>query len=886
MKKITQKLFFLFLILLVNVCYSQKVAIIGLNHATPDGFTFVATQDIASGEIIYFTENEYNNVTNLFVDLTEAVVSFTATSAIPKGNVVFISELGVPNTFSVSCTSGVCGTAVLSAGGPFALATDGETLFAFADTDLDPANGITTIYSAMYTGSGEAVPVVNGGNIPAIQDPTGDYPNAILVDGLPVAQPNRVEFTPTLLARTNVTKAGLENPTNYIHAQANAALSTIVFTNLSLVSPLILTSASQTNISCNGGSNGAASVNAATGGSSPYTYNWTPGNPTGDGTVSVTGLTVGTWTCTVTDNLGTTATQTFNITQPPALVASVLSQTNISCFGGSNGAASVTVSGGTPSYTYNWTPGNPTGDGTTSVTGLTNGTWTCTVTDANSCTTTQTFNITQTTALVASALSQTNISCFGGSNGAASVSVTGGTPSYTYNWTPGNPTGDGTASVTGLSVGTWTCTVTDANSCSTSQTFNITEPTAITAASGSNPTSCIFNSGVAFLTGVSGGSGSYTYDWTPGTPTGDGTTIITGLAAGNYTCIITDSNLCTITKTVTVVSHTPPTLSALSQTNVSCNGGANGAASVSVVPGTRLANINVAIEGIERGVPPLPNTYNWTPGNPIGDGSTSVTGLTAGSWTCTVTDSNGCSSFFVFTITEPAAIVVSPSSQTDVACNGGNNGAASITTPTGGTGSFTYNWTPGNPAGDGTTSVTGLTAGTWTCTVTDANSCTATQIFTITEPSTLDNTVSLAVNTLTANQAGATYQWFTCPSANISGANSQSYTPTVNGDYGVIITQGTCTVTSTCTTVLETVGFETSPVFVVYPNPSNGMINIEANFDGDFQLVNQLGQRIKEFKVNSFVINEVDFGNLSEGVYYIVGVNATKIKSQKLIIKY
>jgi hypothetical protein len=245
------------------------------------------------------------------------------------------------------------------------------------------------------------------------------------------------------------------------------------------VSNPVVTAATQTNISCFGGNNGAASVNPVTGGVSPYTYNWTPGNPTGDGTVNVTGLSAGTWTCTVTDANSCSGTRTFNITQPSAINVNVASQTNISCNGGSNGAASIlTPSGGVGGFTYNWTPGNPSGDGTVSVAGLIAGTWTCTVTDANSCTKTQTFNITQPSAIVASANSQTNISCNGGSNGAASVNVSGGTTAYTYNWTPGNPSGDGTASVTGLSVGTWTCTVTDANSCSTTQTFNITQPSA------------------------------------------------------------------------------------------------------------------------------------------------------------------------------------------------------------------------------------------------------------------------------------------------------------------------------------------------------------------------------------------------------------------------
>nr|MVO11100.1 hypothetical protein [Flavobacterium profundi] len=402
------------------------------------------------------------------------------------------------------------------------------------------------------------------------------------------------------------------------------------------VSTVSLTPSSQTDVSCNGGSNGAASVNVATGGVGPYTYNWTPGNPTGDGTTSVTGLTAGTWTCTVTDANACTTSVNFTITQPTALALTPASQTNVACNGGSNGAAAVNIAtGGAGGYTYNWTPGNPIGDGTTSVTGLTAGTWTCTVTDANGCTASQNFTITQPTALSLTPSSQTDVACNGGSNGAAAVNIaTGGAGGYTYNWTPGNPTGDGTTSVTGLSAGTWTCTVTDANGCTASQNFTITQPTALA-------------------------------------------------------------------------------LTPSSQTNVACNGGANGAAAVNTATGGAGGY-----------------TYNWTPGNPTGDGTTSVTGLTAGTWTCTVTDANGCTASQNFTITQPTALALTPSSQTNVACNGGANGAAAVNTATGGAGGYTYNWTPGNPTGDGTPSVTGLTAGTWTCTVTDANGCTTSQNFT------------------------------------------------------------------------------------------------------------------------------------------------------------
>ena len=580
--------------------------------------------------------------------------------------------------------------------------------------------------------------------------------------------------------------AQINDPTNW--SKANVTPFT-----LSQPPGMTITPSSQTNVSCNGDSNGAASINTPTGGAGGYTYNWTPGNPTGDGTVSVTGLTAGTWTCTVTDANSCTATQTFTITQPTVISVSALSQTNVSCNGGSNGAASInTPTGGSGGYTYNWTPGNPTGDGTVSVTGLTAGTWTCTVTDANSCTATQTFIITQPAGMTITPSSQTNVSCNGGSNGAASINTpTGGAGGYTYNWTPGNPTGDGTVSVTGLTAGTWTCTVTDANSCTATQTFTITQPTVISvsALSQTNVSCNGGSNGAASINTPTGGAGGYTYNWTPGNPTGDGTVSVTGLTAGTWTCTVTDANSCTATQTFTITQPTVILVSALSQTNVSCNGGSNGVASINTPTGGAGGY-----------------TYNWTPGNPTGDGTVSVTGLTAGTWTCTVTDANSCTATQTFTITQPTLISVSALSQTNVSCNGGSNGAASINTPTGGAGGYTYNWTPGNPTGDGTISVTGLTAGTWTCTVTDANSCTATQTFTIIQPDILSLSTSqtnVTCNggtngTATVSPMGGSspyaYSW--AP----SGGTATTASGLIAGTYTCTITDGnSCSVTASIT---------------------------------------------------------------------------------------
>jgi hypothetical protein len=599
--------------------------------------------------------------------------------------------------------------------------------------------------------------------------------------------------TPTGDGTTSVT--GLTAGTWTVTAtDANSCTAARSFT-ITAPTAISMTANSQTNVSCFGGSNGAAAVNAATGGAGSFTYDWTPGTPTGDGTTSITGLTAGTWTCTATDANGCVASKSFTVTQPTAISVTAASQTNVSCFGGSNGAASInTPTGGAGGYTYNWTPGNPTGDGTVSVTGLTAGTWTCTVTDVNACTASQSFTVTQPTAISVTAASQTNVSCNGGANGAASINTpTGGAGGYSYNWTPGNPTGDGTVSVTGLTAGTWTCTVTDANSCVASQSFTVTQPTAIslTAASQTNVACNGGSNGAAAVNGATGGAGGYTYNWTPGNPTGDGTTSITGLTAGTWTCTVTDANSCVASQSFTVTQPTAISLTAASQTNVSCNGGANGAA---------------AVNGATGGAGGY--TYNWTPGNPTGDGTVSVTGLTAGTWTCTVTDANGCVASQSFTVTQPTAISVTAASQTNVSCNGGANGAATVNTPTGGTPSYTYNWTPGNPTGDGTASVTGLTAGTWTCTVTDANGCVASQNFTVTQSTAISVTAAsqtnvacnggsngvATVNTPTGGTPGYTYDWAPGTptgdgTVSVTGLTAGTWTCTVTDANGCVASQ-------------------------------------------------------------------------------------------------
>ncbi|CAH0336457.1 hypothetical protein FVB9288_02159 [Flavobacterium sp. CECT 9288] len=577
---------------------------------------------------------------------------------------------------------------------------------------------------------------------------------------------------------TAATATGLSQGTYTVTVtDANACTTTQSFT-ITQPTAIAVTPASQTNVSCFGGANGAATINTPTGGAGGYTYNWSPGTPTGDGTTSVTGLTAGTWTCTVTDANGCTIAQNFIITQPTAIVATAASQTNISCNGGSTGAASINIpTGGAGGYTYNWTPGTPTGDGTRSVTGLSAGAWTCTVTDANSCTTVVNFTITQPTVISTATAAQTNVSCNGGSNGSASVTPSGGAGGYTYSW---SPSGGTAATATGLSAGTYTVTVTDANACTTSRNFIITQPTIIsTATAAQTNVSCNGGSNGSASVTPSGGAGGYTYSWSP---SGGTAATATGLSAGTYTVTVTDANSCTASRNFIITQPTTISTATAAQTNVSCNGGSNGSASVTPSGGAGGY------------------TYSWAPS---GGTAATATGLSAGTYTVTVTDANACTASRNFIITQPTAIVATAASQTNISCNGGSTGAASINIPTGGAGGYTYNWTPGTPTGDGTRSVTGLSAGAWTCTVTDANSCTTVVNFTITQPTVISTATAAQTNvscnggsngsasvTPSGGAGGYTYSW------SPSGGTAATATGLSAGTYTVTVTDANACTTS------------------------------------------------------------------------------------------
>ncbi|WP_202704550.1 SprB repeat-containing protein, partial [Flavobacterium sp. UGB4466] len=167
-----------------------------------------------------------------------------------------------------------------------------------------------------------------------------------------------------------------------------------------------------------------------------------------------------TYSVTITDANACPKTITgIVVGQPATALDGTVATTAASCFGSANGTATVTPSGGTPGYTYSW---SPTGGTAATATGLTAGTYSVTITDANACPKTITGIVIGQPTAVDGTATTTAVSCFGGNNGTATVTPSGGTPGYTYSWTPSGGTA---ATATGLTAGTYSVTITDANAC-------------------------------------------------------------------------------------------------------------------------------------------------------------------------------------------------------------------------------------------------------------------------------------------------------------------------------------------------------------------------------------------------------------------------------------
>ncbi|MFQ5447893.1 MAG: SdrD B-like domain-containing protein, partial [Saprospiraceae bacterium] len=445
---------------------------------------------------------------------------------------------------------------------------------------------------------------------------------------------------------------------------------------------------SGTNPVCPGGTDGTTTVEAS-GGAVPYAYLWDDG--LGQTTASATNLAPALYHVTVTDANGCTIIDSVAVNDTAAPQFSIAS-TNVSCFGGNDGSATLTFASADPaSFTYLWNdPAQSTG---LTVVNLSSGTYDVTITDTPGCTFSGTAIVDEAPALIAM-LNSDSASCANASDGTASVTITGGTPfsdgTYQYLWdAPGNPT---VSSLDDVAPGQYTVIVTDANGCAIIGSVEIGAPVPITINIMPTPISCIGASDAALTAAVQGGVEPYSYQWDD--PSLSSTPAITGLGQGTYHLTVTDANGCTGIASAQIAE--PPVLSlAIDKQDVICEDDNNGSAQALPAGGTG------------------PYTYQWSTGGTTAQ----ITGLSTGSYGLSVTDDHGCSVSSAFEIIFTSDLALSVSAQ-DAHCFNSNDGTATATT-TGGTEPYAYQWSNG-----GTDSTqTGLAPGVYSVTLTDADGC-------------------------------------------------------------------------------------------------------------------------------------------------------------------
>lgn len=484
----------------------------------------------------------------------------------------------------------------------------------------------------------------------------------------------------------------------------NFCLDSVVVNLSQPASALTLGISTQVNVTCNGGNNGSLQVSAG-GGSAPYLYSLN--GAAFQASPLFNALAAGNYQVVARDANGCQDTVLAIISQPAELVLSIGTQTNNLCFGESNGTVNLSATGGSAPYQYSL--GTGSFGPSSGFSGLAAGSYVARVRDANLCVDSIVINITQPTDLSLSTGIITQVACFGSSTGAFTVSGAGGVSPYQYSL---NGAAFSTnSSFSGLSAGPYRVVVRDANNCLDSINVNITQPAAaldISLGSQTNP-GCFGLSNGSITVNGSGGTAPYTFSLNAGPFAGAST--FSSLAAGNYQVVIRDANACTDTLQVLLTQPTAVDVQVLTQVNNLCFNDNSGSISLSGSGGT------------------APYTFALNSGA-FGASST-FSSLTAGNYIGRVQDSNGCRDSINITLTAPAELVATITSQTNVACFGQSSGAFSISA-TGGTAPYSYSLN-GGPF-SATSSFNNLSAGSYTLVARDAGNCTDTLIVNLTQP--------------------------------------------------------------------------------------------------------------------------------------------------------
>lgn len=483
-------------------------------------------------------------------------------------------------------------------------------------------------------------------------------------------------------------------------------------------------SVNTTQIACEGSNSGAIDLTIS-GGQSPFEIDWVGPDAYTSSDEDLSGLVPGTYVALVTDRDGCTAEIEVEITETPGIEIELSSPVftggdNISCFQGTDGQVNASVSGGTTPYTFEWD--DPNSQTTQNANGLSAGTYTLTLTDANGCAETESITLTAPELVTGNLLDRINVLCKGEDTGEATVVGIGGHAPYTYQWNTTPPQSGPTAA--GLSAGFYIVTITDVNGCTGNTEVEIEEP-AIALGGVVNTTNILCkgdSAGIAEAL-IQGGVSPYTFAWS-GASSETGATL-NNLPAGNYSLTVTDANGCNFTIPFSISEPPAIDIDMVTQENVSCAGENSG-------------SITVNATGGSGGF-----TYEWNT-TPASTGST-LSNIPAGFYTVVVEDSNGCSDSLVIEITEPDTLTAAVVSQSNPSCNPSSDGSIEVEA-VGGTAPYSYVWNT-VPLTQGAT-LSGIGSGTYEVTITDANGCSTQLTMELTAPDPLIITLDSVENVL------------------------------------------------------------------------------------------------------------------------------------------
>lgn len=785
-------------------------------------------------------------------------------------------------------------------------------LQAKADTFMNPTNTAEVMY---FNGDDAIVLQRLNGTVVDIFGKIGQDPGTGWSSGTTL-----YTIDHTLVRKPTVTQGVTTSPTTFDPGDEWILYPNNFFdslrTHTSVCSPTFcstinLTATVAANVSCNGGSNGAVNL-VTTGGTGVYTYNSTPTN----------NLAAGTYTYIVTDNFGCTDTTTVTITQPAVLSLNVTDR-DLSCGVTNDGRAFAAASGGTTPYTFAWSGGTPNATGDT-ISALTAGTYTVTVTDANNCTATGTTQVTAPLqAQQPSSISGLAAACLGTS--AYSVPAQAG---VTFTWAVSSggtitPTAN-LASIEWTATGTHTISVT----ASTPACGNAPVQTLQVSISAIPPTPTIAGDNTICLpateTYTATATGATTYNWslasggnlspsgatatvvwaTPGTHTlsvtatnSCGTSLVAGSLAvnvGNPTVSLgNDTTACGqvnlgVTGFPTVQWSTGATSNQVTITqtgtvgvtvtdNLGCQ--ASDAVNVTITPGSTL-NLPATASACDTATVQAPGsfvTYAWSNGQNTATG----TFTQSGTYVLSVTDANGCN------VTDDVVVTILPEPVPGIPATATGCDTAFVTAS-----AFNaYAWSNGQ-----TTQTGSFTApGTYTITVTDANGCIGSATTTVTL-----NTDPVANFTFNANALTVAFTALGSPADSYAwdfgnGTTATDQNPTVtyaaDGNYTV-----TLTVTNSCgsdvyteTVTVVSIGIDDLGgigELEVFPSPTSSQLQVTwGNAQGTaiLEVWNTLGQRLSTMETPASLGQQVlTVQDLASGMYLL----RLQIGGQSKMVKF